>query len=139
MLSNDSPSLLVNESFHFDVSSSPRPPAKPPDDDDIEPDTRVFTKVVDDISDNSTRELIVHVPNVLPNLPTLSPIFDTLLPFSSENEDQIFNPGILFSNLLSHRGFNPSKIISDFSKSPMMIHGEDIPILDVSFLHFYPP
>ncbi|GKE43343.1 hypothetical protein Tco_1470627 [Tanacetum coccineum] len=41
----------------------------------------------------------------------LSPVFDTLLPFSSENEDNIFNPGILASNeeksphLLSHRGF----------------------------------
>ncbi|GJV09060.1 hypothetical protein Tco_1346716 [Tanacetum coccineum] len=75
----------------------------------------------------------------------LSPVFDTLLPFSSENEDNVFNPGILASNeeksshLLSHRGFNPSKIISDFSKSPMMIYGGDIPILDVPFLHFYPP
>ncbi|GJU35913.1 hypothetical protein Tco_1184267 [Tanacetum coccineum] len=103
LLSNDSPSLPENESFHFDVPSSPRPPAKPPDDDDvyfdIEPDTGVFTKVVDDISDNSTRELYVHVPNVLPNLPTLSPMFDTLLPFSYENDDKVFNPRILASNL----------------------------------------
>ncbi|GKD39565.1 hypothetical protein Tco_1259772 [Tanacetum coccineum] len=75
----------------------------------------------------------------------LSPVFNTLLPFSSENEDKVFNPGILASNeetsphLLSHRGLNPSKIIFDFSKSPMMIFGGDIPILDVPFLHFYPP
>ncbi|GKB24237.1 hypothetical protein Tco_0863638 [Tanacetum coccineum] len=75
----------------------------------------------------------------------LSPVFDTLLPFSSENEEKVFNPGSLSSNeeksphLLSHRGFNPSKIISDFSKRPVMISGEDIPILDVPFLHFYPP
>ncbi|GJU36731.1 hypothetical protein Tco_1185085 [Tanacetum coccineum] len=47
---------------------------------DIEPDTGVFTKVVDDISDNSTRELYVHVPNVLPTLLTLSPM--TLTDFS---------------------------------------------------------
>ncbi|GJU14248.1 hypothetical protein Tco_1142214 [Tanacetum coccineum] len=58
----------------------------------------------------------------------LCPVIETLLPFSSENEDQIFNPGILSSNLLSHLG----KITSDFSKSPMMISGGDIPILDVS-------
>ncbi|GJV76423.1 hypothetical protein Tco_1508007 [Tanacetum coccineum] len=32
LLSNDSPSLHENESFHFDVPSSPCPPAKPPDD-----------------------------------------------------------------------------------------------------------
>ncbi|GKA77443.1 hypothetical protein Tco_0783904 [Tanacetum coccineum] len=66
----------------------------------------------------------------------LSLVFDTLLLFSSENEDNVFNPGILASNkeksphLLSHQGFNPSKIISDFSKSQMMIYGGDIPILD---------
>ncbi|GKE74412.1 hypothetical protein Tco_1536453, partial [Tanacetum coccineum] len=94
LLSNDSPSLPENESFHFDVPSSPRPPAKPPDDGIyFELDTRVFTKVVDDISDNSTRELYVHEPNVLTTLPTLSP------------------------HLLSHRIFNPSKIIFDFSES----------------------
>ncbi|GJV84582.1 hypothetical protein Tco_1524480 [Tanacetum coccineum] len=146
ILFNDSPSLPENESFHFDVPSSPRPPAKPPDDGTyFKPDTGGSTKVVDDIFDNSTRELYVHVPNVLSTLPTLSPMFDTLLPFSSENEDKVFNPGILASNedkyphLLSHRGFNPSKIISDFSESPMMIYGEDIPILDVPFFHFYPP
>ncbi|GJU91939.1 hypothetical protein Tco_1304362, partial [Tanacetum coccineum] len=118
LLSNDSPSLPENESFHFDVPSSPRPPAKPPDDDDvyfdIEPDTGVFIKVVDDISDNSTRDLYVHVPNFLPNLPTLSPMFDTLLPFSYENDDKVFNPRILASNLLSHQGFKAFQVISDF-------------------------
>ncbi|GKE99207.1 hypothetical protein Tco_0022558, partial [Tanacetum coccineum] len=145
-LSNDSPLLPENESFHFDVPSSPSPPAKPLDDGIyFEPDTGVFTKVVDDISDNSTRELIVHVPNVLPNLPTLSQMFDALLPFSSKNDYKVFNHGILASNeeksphLLSHRGFKAFQDIFDFSKSPMMIYGEDIPILDVPFLHFYPP
>ncbi|GKE60586.1 hypothetical protein Tco_1510953 [Tanacetum coccineum] len=124
LLSNDSPSFPENESFHFDVPSSPRPPAKPPDDGIyIELDTGVFTKVVGDIYDNSTRELYVRVPNVLPTLPTLSPMFDTLLPFSSENEDKV--------HLLSHRGFKTFQVISDFSKSLMMIYGEDIPILDV--------
>ncbi|GKC56895.1 hypothetical protein Tco_1084493 [Tanacetum coccineum] len=137
------------ESFHFDFPSSPRPLEKPPNDDvyfDIEPDTGVLTtKVVDDISDNSTRELYVHVPNVLPTHPTLYLVFDTLLPYSSENEDKLFNPGILTSkkekspHFLSHRGFKALEIIYDFSESPMMIGGEDIPILDVPFLHFYPP
>ncbi|GJZ30725.1 hypothetical protein Tco_0575772 [Tanacetum coccineum] len=95
LLSNDSPSLPANESFHFDVPSSPRPPAKPSDDDDIEPDTRVLTaKVVGDIS-----ELYVHVPNVLTTQPTLCPVIDTLLPFSSENEDKV--------HLLSHRCNTP--------------------------------
>ncbi|GKB40070.1 hypothetical protein Tco_0885012 [Tanacetum coccineum] len=60
---------------------------------------------------------------------------DTLLPFSSKNEDKVFNPGILTSHFLSHR----DKIIFDFSKSPMMIAGGEIPHLDVPFLHFYLP
>ncbi|GJR03160.1 hypothetical protein Tco_0526144, partial [Tanacetum coccineum] len=72
----------------------------------------------------------------------LSLVFNTLLPFSSKNEDKVFNPGILASNeeksshLLSHRGFKAFQLISE---SPMMIYGENIPILDVPFLHFYPP
>ncbi|GKB92320.1 hypothetical protein Tco_0964592, partial [Tanacetum coccineum] len=151
LLNNDYISLPEYESFHVDfynVPSSPRPPGKPPDDDvyfDIEPDTGVLTtKMVDDISDKLTRELYVHVPNVLPTLPTLYPVFDTLLPFSSENEDKVFNPGILISkeekspHLLSHRGFKVFQLIND-SESTMMIYGWDIPILDVPYLHFYPP
>ncbi|GKD77328.1 hypothetical protein Tco_1339949 [Tanacetum coccineum] len=115
LLSNDSPSLLENESFHFDVPSSPRPPAKPPDDDgiyfDAEPDTGILTvKVVDDISEH-----YVFKPRILTTQPTLSP------------------------HLLSHRGFKAFQLISDFSESPMMIYGGNIPILDVPFLHFYPP
>ncbi|GJZ77537.1 putative reverse transcriptase domain-containing protein [Tanacetum coccineum] len=57
----------------------------------------------------------------------ISLVFDTLLPFLSKNEDKVFNLGILTSHLLSHR----DKIISDFSKSPMMISEGDIPHLDV--------
>ncbi|GKD19876.1 hypothetical protein Tco_1209034, partial [Tanacetum coccineum] len=148
LLSNDSLSLPENESFHFDRyydPSSPRPPTKPPDDDgihfDIEPDTGILTaKVVDDISEH-----YVLMPSILPTHPTRCPVIDTLLPFSSENENKVFNSGILASNeeksphLLSHRDFKAYQIIFDFSKSPMMIYGRDSPILDVPFLHFYPP
>ncbi|GKC70775.1 hypothetical protein Tco_1116658, partial [Tanacetum coccineum] len=114
-----------DSSFHFDVPSSPRPPAKPPDDGIyFEPDTGLLTaKVVGDISKH-----YALMPRLLPTQPTLCPVIDTLLPFSSENEDKV--------HLLSHRGF---KAFQHFSKSSMMIYGEDIPILDVLFLHFDPP
>ncbi|GJY91505.1 hypothetical protein Tco_0506701 [Tanacetum coccineum] len=76
----------------------------------------------------------------------LSLVLETLLPFSSEIEDKVFNPGILVSkeekspHLLSHRGFKAFKIIHNFlNESPMMIYGGDMPILDVPYLHFYPP
>ncbi|GKG13660.1 hypothetical protein Tco_0350620 [Tanacetum coccineum] len=67
-------------------------------------------------------------------------MFDTLLPFSSENENKVFNYSILASNeeksphLLSHRGF---KAFQFFSKSPMMIYGGNIPTLDVSIAPDY--
>ncbi|GKD97541.1 hypothetical protein Tco_1381438 [Tanacetum coccineum] len=70
------------------------------------------------------------------------PVIDTLLPFSSENEDKVVNPGILAAgeekspHLLSYRGFKAFQLISE---SPMMIYRGDIPNLDVPFLHFYPP
>nr|GFA84599.1 hypothetical protein [Tanacetum cinerariifolium] len=65
----------------------------------------------------------------------LYPVFDTLLPFSSKNEDKVFKPGILSYLLVSHQ----DKITFDFFKNPMMMYGGDIPLLDVSYLHFYPP
>ncbi|GKC34761.1 hypothetical protein Tco_1047145 [Tanacetum coccineum] len=137
LLNNDSLPLPENESSnldHFNDPSPSRPPPEPPDVEicfDFKPDTGVVTnKVVGDISEHD-----VLMPNLLPTQPTLCPVFDLLLPFSSENEDKVFNPGILISPLLSHRG----EIISNFSKSPMMISGGDIPHLDVPYLHFYPP
>nr|GEV12410.1 hypothetical protein [Tanacetum cinerariifolium] len=114
-LINDSLSLPENESFHFDIPSSPRPPAKPPDDDDdIEPNSEILTvKVVGDIS-----EQYVHMPRLLPTQPTLA---------SNHKKSP---------HLLSHRGLKAFQL---FSTSLMMIYGGNIPILDVTFLHFYNP
>ncbi|GKE73292.1 hypothetical protein Tco_1535333, partial [Tanacetum coccineum] len=124
---------------------------------DSEPDSGDFTMdVVEDIFDNPTREPRVHVPNVLPTHLTLhldldftifsdSPRSGLVVSFLSGTrnkifdpgifiEDNDFNPGILASNeekspnLLSHRGFKDFQLIS---KSPMMIYGEDIRVLDV--------
>ncbi|GKG43733.1 hypothetical protein Tco_0482826, partial [Tanacetum coccineum] len=79
-----------------DIPSSPRPPVKLPDDGIyFEHDTGLLTaKVVGD-----TSEHYVIMPRLLP---TLCPVIDNLLPFSSENEDKV--------HLLSHRGFKASKI-----------------------------
>nr|GEZ43604.1 hypothetical protein [Tanacetum cinerariifolium] len=74
----------------------------------------------------------------------------TLLSFLSENEEKVLKPGILTSkgvhtsliSKLSHRGPKAFKVIKIF-ESPMEIfpcsYGEDIYILDVWCLHFYPP
>ncbi|GKF12269.1 hypothetical protein Tco_0050195 [Tanacetum coccineum] len=62
-------------------------------------------------------------------LATHSLVIDTLLPFSSENKDKVFNHGVLTSKeksppSSSHRGFKASKLFHQ--KSPMLIHGADI-------------
>ncbi|GJY09341.1 hypothetical protein Tco_0377526 [Tanacetum coccineum] len=70
------------------------------------------------------------------------PVIDTLLPFSSENENKVVNTGILASEeksppYSSHRGFKASKL--SYHKSPMLIHGDNTPNLGVRHPHFYPP
>nr|GEV73119.1 hypothetical protein [Tanacetum cinerariifolium] len=111
LLSSDSLSIPKNESFHFDIPSSP--PTKPPDDDEIEPNSRILTvKVVGDISEH-----YILMSKLLPTQPTLA-----------SNQEK-------FSHLLSHRSLKAFQLSSE---SPMMIYGGNIPILDVPFLHFYP-
>nr|GEZ24103.1 hypothetical protein [Tanacetum cinerariifolium] len=113
LLRNDFSSLPENESFHFHVSLSPRPPAKLPDDDEIDPDMGILTvKVVGEIFEH-----YVLMPRLLPTQPTLA-----------SNEET--SP-----HLLSHRGFKAFQLSSE---SPIMIYGGDNPTLDVPFLHFYP-
>nr|GEW72271.1 hypothetical protein [Tanacetum cinerariifolium] len=109
LLSNDSFSLPKNESFHFDILSSSRPPTKPPDD-----DLGILTvKMVDDIS-----ELYVPMLRLLPTQTTLV-----------SNQEK-------YPQFLSHRGFKASQLCAE---SPMMIYGGNTPNLDVLFLYFYPP
>ncbi|GKF07837.1 hypothetical protein Tco_0042061, partial [Tanacetum coccineum] len=123
---DNSTSLPEFESFHVDY----------PDSGDSTID------VVEDIPVDVPNIFIMISDPILIFLATLSPVIDTLLPFSSENEDKVFNHGVLASKeksppSSSHRDFKASKLFHH--KSPMLIHGEDIPILDVPFLHFYPP
>ncbi|GKF93554.1 hypothetical protein Tco_0283254, partial [Tanacetum coccineum] len=78
------------------------------------------------------------------------PGLGALLSFSSENKEKVFNPGILTSKRvhtsllpkLSHRGPKAFKVIKILESSMEIFpcsYGEDIRILDVSCLHFYPP
>nr|GFA01949.1 hypothetical protein [Tanacetum cinerariifolium] len=58
--------LTENELFHVDIPSSPRPPAKPPDNDEIEPNLKNLTvKVVGDLYEH-----YVPMPRLLPTQPT---------------------------------------------------------------------
>nr|GEW23237.1 hypothetical protein [Tanacetum cinerariifolium] len=113
LIRNDSLSLPENESFHFDIPSSSRPPAKPPDDNEVKPNSGILTvKMVGDIFEHD-----VPMPRLLP----------TQLTFVSNQEKS--------PHLLSHRCFKASHL---HSESPVMIYGGNNPNLDVPFLHFYP-
>nr|GEX93648.1 reverse transcriptase domain-containing protein [Tanacetum cinerariifolium] len=74
------------------------------------------------------------------------PVTSSIL-LSSGSEDTIFDPGISnyhFSSLemgVSHRSRTFTKFNvypNHMNESPMMIHGKNIPILDVPLFHFYP-
>nr|GEV43654.1 hypothetical protein [Tanacetum cinerariifolium] len=109
LLSNDFLSLPENESFHFDIPSFPRPSAKP-----LHDDSRILTvKMVGDISEHN-----VPMPRLLTTQPTLV-----------SNQEK--SP-----HLLSHRDFKAFQL---HFECPMMIYGGNTLILDVPFLHFYPP
>ncbi|GJR65757.1 hypothetical protein Tco_0011822 [Tanacetum coccineum] len=74
-------------------------------------------------------------------LATLSPVINTLLQFSSENEDKVFNHGVLAYKeksppSSSHRGLKAFQLSPE---SPMLIHGDNTPNLGVRHPHFYPP
>ncbi|GKE68006.1 hypothetical protein Tco_1522167 [Tanacetum coccineum] len=69
-------------------------------------------------------------------LAPLSPVIDTLLPFSSENEDKVFNHGVLAYKeksppSSSHRGL---KALQLSPESPMLIHGDNTPNLGLSWI-----
>ncbi|GJX57854.1 RNA-directed DNA polymerase, eukaryota, reverse transcriptase zinc-binding domain protein [Tanacetum coccineum] len=66
-------------------------------------------------------------------LAPLSLVIDTLLPFSSKNEDKVFNHGVLAYKeksppSLSHWGLKAFQLSPE---SPMMIHGDNTPNLGV--------
>nr|GEW13517.1 hypothetical protein [Tanacetum cinerariifolium] len=102
-ISNDSLSLLENESFHFDIPSSSRPPTKPPDGSS----GILNVKVMGDISKHK-------VP-----MPRLMFTHSTLVPNQEKSPDLLSHQG--------HEAFQPS------TECPMMIYGKNTPILDVLF------
>nr|GEY07308.1 reverse transcriptase domain-containing protein [Tanacetum cinerariifolium] len=73
-----------------------------------------------------------------------------LLPFSFENEEKVFKPGIYTSEMvhscflpeLSHPGYHVFKVNQMFISLMKSFHvqcGKNTPLLDVLLFHFYPP
>ncbi|GJV23832.1 hypothetical protein Tco_1376527 [Tanacetum coccineum] len=97
---------------------------------DNEPDSGNFTiDVVEDIFDNPTRELYVHVPNVFPTHPSLyldsdfTPSDDSLgsdlvVSFPSGTRNKIFDPGI-FIKVQSKRFLSPNECSISSIRNPL--------------------
>nr|GEU99667.1 hypothetical protein [Tanacetum cinerariifolium] len=83
LVSNNSLSLLENESFHFDISSSSRPLAKPPDGNS----GILNVKVMGDISENN-----VPIPRIMLTQPTLVPNQDKSLNLISHQVHKASHP-----------------------------------------------
>ncbi|GKE85770.1 hypothetical protein Tco_1559512 [Tanacetum coccineum] len=154
---NSSPYRL--EDFHTNpntfIESLPTFPIPVEDSDSLREEIDIFPSLDDSIPPDSTIDVVenipVDVPNILPTHPTLHMDFDFIhshndlgsdLDVSSPSGDRnkIYDPGICIEvkstrflekspPSLSHRGFKASKLFHH--KSPMLIHGENIPILDV--------
>nr|GEW78870.1 hypothetical protein [Tanacetum cinerariifolium] len=84
---------------------------------------------------DSERDILIHGDTGILNIKMMGDISDQkafmhklTITLASDQEKS--------PDLLSHRGL---KVFQSFAKCPMMIHGQNNPILDVLLFHFYPP
>nr|GFC66137.1 hypothetical protein [Tanacetum cinerariifolium] len=110
--SNNSLSFAGKESFYFDIPPFSRPPAKPPDG-----DTGILNiKMIGDISD---QKAFMH---------------KLMITLASHQEK---SPDLLSHWYETVKKFNTH--CSHLNKCPMLIHGQNNPLLDVLLFHFYLP
>nr|GEV62647.1 hypothetical protein [Tanacetum cinerariifolium] len=145
----DSDSFLEEIDLTFTLDD-PMPPCIKEDDDDSERDILIFEELVDNYSlslpENESFLFYISLFSRLPakppngntgilNIKMMGDIFDQKVPM----------PGLMIT-LVSNQEKSPD-LLSHWSleffqlsaKCPMMIHGKNIPILDVPLFHFYPP
>nr|GEZ05203.1 hypothetical protein [Tanacetum cinerariifolium] len=110
--SNNTLSFSEKKSFHFDIPSFSHPPSKPPDG-----DTEILNiKMMGDIYDQKS---FMH---------------KLMITLASHQEK---SPDLLSHRCGTVKKFNTHR--SHLNKCPMMIPGQNNPILDVFLFHFYPP
>nr|GFA69293.1 hypothetical protein [Tanacetum cinerariifolium] len=110
--SNNSLSFVEKESFHFDIPLFSRPPAKPPDG-----DTGILNiKMMGDISD---QKAFMH---------------KLMITLASHQEK---SPDLISHRCRTVKTFNTHR--SHLNICPMLIHGQNNPLLNVLLFHFYPP
>nr|GEY15779.1 hypothetical protein [Tanacetum cinerariifolium] len=128
----------------------PMPPSIKEDDDDSERDILIHEELLDNYSlllpENESFYfdiLSFSLPPAKPpdsntgilNIKMMGDISDQKVPMPKLIITRVSNQE-KSPDLLSHRGLKNFQL---FAKRPMMIHGKNIPILDVPLFHFYPP
>nr|GEY62960.1 hypothetical protein [Tanacetum cinerariifolium] len=109
--SNNNLSFAEKESFHFDIPPFSRPPAKPPDG-----DTGILNiKMMGDIFDQKAF------------------MYKLMITLASHQEK---SPDLLSHRCRTVKKFNTHR--SHLNECPMLIHGQNNPLLDVLLFHFYP-
>nr|GFC41814.1 hypothetical protein [Tanacetum cinerariifolium] len=112
----DSDSLMEEINLSF-TPDNPMPPGIKDDDYDSERDILILEELLDNYSLSLPENESYHF-----DIPSFS------RPLAKPPDEKSLD-------LLSHRGL---KIFQPFAKCPMMIHGKNIPILDVPLFHFHP-
>nr|GEZ90610.1 hypothetical protein [Tanacetum cinerariifolium] len=143
---SDSRMEEINLSFNSD---DPMPPGIEEDNDDSERDMLIREELLDNYSlllpENESFRFDIpsfSCPPVKPpdgntgilNIKMMGDVSDQKVPIPGLTITRVPNQE-KSPDLLSHRGFENFQLSA---KRPMMIHGKNIPILDVPLFHFYP-
>nr|GEW67234.1 zinc finger, CCHC-type, retrotransposon Gag domain protein [Tanacetum cinerariifolium] len=142
-------SFIIDEEIDvFTGTDDLMPPGSENDDYYSEGDIHIFEELLSNdthpIPENESSNFDHHDDPSFPRPPPEPPDVDIFFEPNScvlttnvvkENEDKVFKHDILSYLLVSHR----AKTTSCFSKNTMIMYGRDIPLLDVPYLHFYPP
>nr|GFB53570.1 hypothetical protein [Tanacetum cinerariifolium] len=134
----------------FLTPDDPMPPSIEDDDDDSERDILILEELHDNYSLSlpENESFRFDIPS-FSRLPAKPPDGNTeilnIKMIGDNSEQKVPIPGLMITlvpnqekspDLLSHRSLENFQL---FAKCPMMIHGKNIPILDVPLFHFYPP
>nr|GEX07548.1 hypothetical protein [Tanacetum cinerariifolium] len=144
----DSDSFIEEIDLTFTLDD-PMPPGIKEDDDDSERDIIIRKELLDNhsLSLLKNESFRFDIPS-FSRPPTKPPDGNTRIlnikMMGDNSEQTVPIPGLTITrvsnqekspDLLSHRGF---ETFQPFTECPMMIHGKNIPILDVPLFHFYP-
>nr|GEY35524.1 hypothetical protein [Tanacetum cinerariifolium] len=135
------PKEFVSENSYADIESFFAYPISNEDSDSFMEETDLpFTPddpmplSIEDHDDDSERDTLIHGNTGISNIKMMGDVSDQKVPMPRLTITRVSNQE-KSPDLLSHRGLENFQLSA---KCPMMIHGKNIPTLDVSLFHFNP-